>query len=316
MMNAKPIVLALAATSLALTAVGQGLPNEGMENWEDANGHERPAGWLTNADYPALPCYPPVFSASRTDDSNSGQWAALLETKACIDDLERNQAYIGFMACGGLSTFPQLPHGIPYQERPEVLHFSYKFHREGTDTGFVHIVLLQLGPNGEAGPVVGEGSAAIVEEADTYTAIAIPIAYYSSQWPDVLQLVFSASKTLIASNLLNAPAGSGANPGTALWIDDIFLSGNVTNTKTEGKISKGHIYPNPSRGTLYLGLGDTPGGRYRFLLFDARGALAFSQEGAASGPQVIGLNGLAKGFYFYTLYNAEKVIQTGKVLLE
>jgi len=245
--------LLILAILLSGNIFGQPVFNGDMEIW-DTTFTPFPSNWLTNAFYAALPCNPFVpISAERTNDKNSGIWAAKLESKDCIDDTGIPQIYFGYLAYGNTSS-PNLAHGIPYNQRPDNLNFYYKFNRVGTDTGFAKIVLRHLDSLGNAGQIIGEGEISIINDVNVYTPVTIPINYFMNDTPEIIQIVFSTSKTIADNDYfpLNTTLGNGANIGTTLWIDDVTLSGGTLGLIENQRIYSFTIFPNPFSSQLVM----------------------------------------------------------------
>ncbi|MEN9332655.1 MAG: hypothetical protein RLZZ94_1745 [Bacteroidota bacterium] len=246
-------ILLLVAILLSENIFGQPVINGNMEDW-DTTFTPFPSNWLTNEFYAALPCNPFVpITAERTNDKNSGVWAAKLESKDCIDDTGVPQIYIGYLAYGNTSN-PNMAHGIPYNQRPDNLHFYYKFNSVGTDTGFAKIVLRHLDTLGNAGQIIGEGEISIINDVNVYTPVTIPINYFMNDTPEIIQIVFSTSKTIADNDYfpLNTSLGNGANIGTTLWIDDVTLSGGTLGLIENQRIYSFTVFPNPFSSQLVM----------------------------------------------------------------
>lgn len=232
----------------------QQLLNGNMEDWDTAYYPIYPTGWLTNGFYAALPCYPPTTTAERSNDSYEGNWAAKLEAKGCVNDLGQAQIYIGFLVYGS-TNYPYLAHGIPYEGKPDKLSFYYKYHKEGNDTAFASIKLRLLDSAGRAGQVIGQGYFSVISETTEYTQADVPIAYTSLDTPQLIQIVFSTSKTLTDKEFLSTNYGeqAEANIGSTLWIDNIVISSNnPSNNVTIQNHSNIEVFPNPVNSILFL----------------------------------------------------------------
>jgi len=213
----KKIILLFTATLCLTFVFGQQIPNGNLEVWDSTYAPSiYPVGWKTNADYAAPFCSPTLYTATKTNDKNSGNWAAELRADYCVDDYALTQIYIGFLACGNNIDFPYLPYGIVYNQRPSFLNFYYKFLKVGTDTGFAKVTLLTLDTIGQIDKIIGSGSMEIINSINNYTLASVPISYYFSDTPDVIQILFSTSKTLTENNHLADVIGNGANIGTTL----------------------------------------------------------------------------------------------------
>ena len=238
---------------LVINVFGQQVPNGNMETWDSTDVFIRPANWLTNGNYVTVFCTPPVITALQTNDKNSGNLAVELRAMYCIDDLFRDQVFIGFTAIGDVISFPNLPYGIAYNQRPAEMNFYYKFHRVGSDVGFATITLITIDNTGQLVHYIGGGSVDIVNENSTYSLMSIPIIYDRPDTPDVMQITFGTSKTLMLQNQLNHTLPTpDANIGTSLWIDDISVSGGTLGVNEYQEINSCKIFPNPAKEDIII----------------------------------------------------------------
>lgn len=241
--------------SLFITVVnllGQEIPNYDMENWVNTETPERPAGWLTNANFVTTQCTPAVCTALKTNDANNGSWAAELRAMECTDDFFQQQIFMVFLTCGSNIDYPNLVSGIAFNQRPSEMNFYYKFLSVNSDIGYAKVVLIDTASDGSMNQIIGEGSVDIIYDISTYTLMTIPINYYSSDTPDMIQIYFSTSKIVFLNNDLNAIPGSGANVGTTLWIDDISLTGGTMGTRKFVDSELIRIFPNPADETFFI----------------------------------------------------------------
>lgn len=286
-----------------------------MEQWDTTFIPSFPVSWLINAAYPSLPCYPTQITAEQTIQSNNGNSAVKLEAKYCIDDGGVQQVYIGFLAYGNTNN-PQLLHGIPYNQRPAQLNFYYKFNRVEVDTGFAKIVLRLLDSAGYAGQIIGEGKVSIINNTNIYTQITVPINYFLPDTPEIIQIVFSTSKTLTDLGYLNTIPGNGANIGTTLWIDDVTVSGGNTGKIENQEISSCKIYPNPFHDYSTITFENSKKENCTLKLYNSFGQLVRSYNDINADKIVIKRQNLTSGLYYFRLGTGKQTLTKGNLLIE
>ena len=276
----KDILLLSVAIFFSQFVYGQQVLNGNMEDWDTTFFPPYPVNWLTNSFFASLPCSPEPFTAESTNDSYSGCCAIQLEAKDCIDDMFNQQVYIGFLAYGNTAN-PNLAHGMPYNQRPTHLNFYYKFYQVGSDTGFAKITLRLLDSAGYAGQIVGEGKASIINDTNAYTLMSVPVNYSLPNTPEIMQIVFSTSKTLADKEYfsLNTTPGNGANIGTILWIDDVNIVQNPTNVySTSVETTAIKIYPNPNTGEFVIEMSISKVQDIEIKLFNVMGQVIYSEN--------------------------------------
>ena len=286
-----------------------------MEQWDTTYIPSFPVSWLLNTAYPSLPCYPQQITAEQTNQGNKGSSAVKLEAKYCTDDCGVQQVYIGFLAYGNTNN-PQLLHGIPYNQRPEQLNFYYKFNRVEVDTGFAKIVLRLLDSAGYAGQIIGEGKVSIINNTNIYTQITVPINYFLPDTPEIIQIVFSTSKTLTDLGYLNTIPGNGANIGTILWIDDVTVSGGNMDVIENQEISCCKIYPNPFHDYSTITFENSKKENCALTLYNSVGQLVRSFNDIKADKIRIERQNLKSGLYYFRLCTGKQTLAKGNLLIE
>lgn len=193
--------------------IGQtAMPNGGFENWENAN---KPTSWgCSNIQIIPIVDYKVVFK--ETVDPHGGSFSAKLQS------LEYTTAGItrvvpSFITLGKFwfTINPQAggyKGGIAFTERPDSIMFYYKSNTKGSDVA-MFTYQSWIGAQ-TAGNVVASDTGTLLPNATTWTKVVFPFVYYSTQNPDSLNIVFSAS------NLGNELA---ITDSSTLWIDDASL---------------------------------------------------------------------------------------------
>jgi Secretion system C-terminal sorting domain len=86
----------------------------------------------------------------------------------------------------------------------------------------------------------------------------------------------------------------------------------------ENQLLKSYCYPNPMQLTAHITFSDVilPELKNNSIsLYDSRGAF-IKEEEVTSWPYTLQRNNAPSGFYFYTISNQERVISSGKLVME
>lgn len=296
---------------------GQQITNGGMEQWDSTSIYEFPIQWKTTIFWPSAFCLPDHNTAMKTSDKNSGSWAVELKAKECIEDGGVALVYIGFLAYGNNDN-PYISSGIPYHDRPAQLNFYCKFKSIGNDTGFAQIILRLYDSTGyAAGQIIGEGNTSIINDIDNYTLITVPITYYFPDTPELLQIIFGTSKTLVVNNLLATSPGNGAYEGTTLWIDDATVSGGTIGMNDYQYNVNWAIYPNPFSNSTNLhitNLYEFTNQKTELVLYDVFGREVFKSEIKNSKSEIKRGN-LPSGIYFCNISNKNNFLIMKKLII-
>jgi hypothetical protein len=308
----KRFLLFLSFFIYSVTSLCQQVPNGGLELW-DTVATPFLIDWLYNGSYASLPCAPFPVSVERTNDANSGNWAARMEAKFCMDDLGVPKVYIGFITVGNHILYPELGYGIYYSGKPDYLNFYYKFNRVGSDTGFARIILREYDGTGY-GPIIGEGKALIINDTNNYTYISVPIDYYSMDTPGVLQIIFATSKTMADQQFIQfvTNPGIGAEIGTVIWVDDISISGGTLDTPQFIDLNDFQIYPNPTNDNSIIKFNNLDKGDYSLQLYNAQGKSVKYLNNISSQEIILKKENLNSGMYFFQIKSNNEIIHTGK----
>jgi hypothetical protein len=310
----KKLLLFLSFILYTLTSPCQQVPNGNMELWDSTGIEPYPFNWLTNAFAPSLPCWPPPFSVFQTNDASSGDYATKLEAVSCIDPGFIQRVYIGYLALGNTSTPTD---GINYSDRPDNLNFYYKFNKVGTDTGFARI-RLSLDSLGYPGALVGEGKFSIINNTNTYTLGIVPINYLLPDTPQILQIIFATSKTLVDNSYLSYPLsttpGNGAYIGTTLWIDDVTVSGGTVAVPELLDEKLWQIYPNPTNDFSMIEF-KNPSSDSNLKIFNSLGKLVKSVKNISRDNVKIEKDNLTPGIYYFLINNKREEFAKGKWII-
>ncbi|MBC6990368.1 T9SS type A sorting domain-containing protein [Hymenobacter sp. BT491] len=296
------ILLAAAPSAQAQQAV----PNGTMETWQTRNGGDVPQSWLTTDDALAAAGIPSLLNTgtvSKSTDHQGGSFAAKLETKTTILSALLGPVP-GILLLGSKLkpvTFTNLASaaasingfgGLPYTSRPTRLQFSYKLTgtTAATDSAFVLIVLTRTV---NRVPLIVGDTILLLKPTATYSLTDLPIRYRRTDTPDTLRIAFASGVAVKRT------------AGTALFVDDITLTGTVTAAKNPQLEAALSVYPNPSAAGEFrltsptaLGVATAP-----FTVTDPMGRVVRQEERAlnTNGGRTIDLRGQPAGLYLLHL---------------
>ncbi len=83
--------------------------------------------------------------------------------------------------------------------------------------------------------------------------------------------------------------------------------------ESEKKINV-RIYPNPSRGTVYISSNNNSDKELQFYVFDLEGTMMHNITLKAKRKKII--TGLKKGIYMYDVFKDDESIERGKIVVK
>lgn len=283
------------------------IANGNFESWSNRNTTQVPDNWLTTDDIfgQFLPIPFSFGSVTRTTDSHGGSYAVKLET-ITVPAALGGDTIPGTLILGTqLDAFRLgLPGGIPFASRPQELQFYYKLTgAHAADDSSQVLVTLTRFVNGAVEPIA-VGEPLVLAPAATYTLATVPLTYISSDAPDSLQIAFT-------STVVNLP-----HPGTALYIDDVSMSGTALATRTK-VASDLRIYPNPSASGIFeLSTAETALLTAPLTVTDATGRVVLREEQArATAHRRLDLSGRPAGIYSLQMSTSKGVV-TRKLVVQ
>ncbi|TGE15182.1 T9SS type A sorting domain-containing protein [Hymenobacter elongatus] len=294
------LLICLAAISSMMTvsaALAQALPNGTLETWETRGFSQTPTGWFTLNDVTqaAVPGFPfPINTTTRTTDKHGGNFAARLqnENNALLGPLP------GLLGIGGtININSGTLGGIPFASRPARLEFYYKLtgSNAANDSAAVQVILTKT-VNGQQ-TLVAEGGLVLLPTG-SYSLSTVPLQYASAIAPDSIQIIFlSSTRTESLAN-------------TALYIDDVRMTGTVTSTLDATRNAAVTVYPNPSTDGLFTlaTMQEASWARAAYTVSDVTGRVVLRQAAApanARGPRAVDLRGHRAGVYTLRLDTSE-----------
>ncbi|WBO82996.1 T9SS type A sorting domain-containing protein [Hymenobacter yonginensis] len=280
-------ILALFSSSGAVAQ--QAIPNGTLETWSQRGLFESPQSWLTFDDIISALVGPLPFSTNTTvksTDKRGGSFAAKLETQNFQDN------FPGVLLLGTrIGNTNTLGGGIPYTNRPANLQFYYKMTGPAADSAGVQVALFKT-VNGN--PEIVADAFQILAPQAGYTLVTLPLTYRRADTPDTLQIFFASG---LANNI---------TAGTALFIDDVSLTGTVQAAKNPALDAALTVYPNPSpSGEFRLSSVANPAvATAPYTLSDATGRVVRTATAAplgTAGGRPVDLRGLPAGVYLLQL---------------
>lgn len=225
-------IIATLFTAGTLTA--QQLPNSGFEDWHPFYGSEAPDYWVGTNQMVIAGATPGI---EPTTDAHSGTYAAKFSTLVLdlFGEVVLNPSvmYIN-------STPETDDEGFPYTGRPDSLVAWVKYLPGGQNQFLIRADLLKYNSVSQQVDMIGTAGYVGVETGNTYTRIAFPFTYTSSDTPDTITLIISSS--MFEPTLAN----------TVLIVDDLQLVTNAIADAPELTTVNIEIAPNPASDLLNI----------------------------------------------------------------
>lgn len=222
-------------------------------------------------------------TVSRSNESHTGQFSAAIQSVYLSPGVGMSgQLHYGRMTnTGGSIRF----FGWPCNDRPNVMHFWYKYSRNGNDTAQASVTLTRS--NNGVRETVGRGLLNIFSSSTSYQEAEVAIAYFSSAQADSITISFVSSSNLVPT------------PGTVFYVDDISfddLSASIKSRPTTTTV----VYPNPTTDISTVKFSYS--GLKVCTLFDATGKKvgSFLEPGMS---HLIDFYSIPKGIYYLLVEN-------------
>lgn len=185
------------SSSLFTLALFAQIPNGGFETWTaSGGGYDDPNGWIT---WNAV-TYPIGGSLSCEEGTPGAVGASFAKVTT------QNVTGVGTLP-GLIFTGDMTAPGFPYDQRPDAMNGQYQYDIPAGDGGTITVSLTRW--NAGSQESIGGGVLSITPGTLTsWTDFSIPIAYFSSAYPD------TAVVTVMSST-------GGGVPGSTVWVDDL-----------------------------------------------------------------------------------------------
>lgn len=311
----KRILILASAITLSIPAMAQ--PDTAhMETWKNyqvgilppLTALEIPAGWHGSD---SLVCmFGPLFDPSgnyekqifKTTDSHSGSFAARLVTKSLgtpgvLPAVMSNAT----MTLDTSNAIPIKFHGgVPVTQRLNYVNAWVKYIPAGSDETqmYVEAVITGAGANGDDS-VIGTGIGTI-SASNVYEQVSAKIDYaLPGTMPDRIRVAFFSS--------FGAP-----EHGSELYVDEVSISEYpVAITRIFGNEEAVKVYPTVSTGKVYFEPVKTH--PMQLHIYNPTGQLIIEKQ--LAGKDIIDLEHLSGGMYFYTIHMNGVHLQNGKICI-
>lgn len=225
------------------------IPNLDFENWTLSSSarFEDPSPttiWATpNYAMDLIFGNPSSSIVQKSTDAHGGSFAALMKSRTIVGNFVGATLFTGYLnTTSPLSPVPEL--GMPFTGRPIAMKGWYKYAPVGGDSSSIYIKLTKWNSITNTRDEIGFIEKRDYAAVSSYTQFNMPINYTSTQTPDSITIVFSASA--------GAEQKLG-QVGSSLWIDDVTLDYFPTTTSTNQTLKNSiQIYPNPSINELHI----------------------------------------------------------------
>ena len=269
-------------TVIAVSLTLAQIPNAGFESWTAGN----PNQWLTNN---AAPTY---VTITQSADFHSGS-SALKGAVALIYTVA-----LPPMIMSGVNGV-----GFPLNYRPTSLHGFFKTSLLGGDTFYVSIILFK------SGSPVGEGLLHTPANYSSYTDLAVPINFNTSDVPDT---------AIITMEIMGSDS---VHSGSYFIVDDLSFSPAAGVSEHHGQVpaafSLSQNYPNPFNPTTAVSYALPVRSQVRLEVFNVLGervATLVNSEKDAGYYTVNWTPKTGSGMYFYRI-QAGSHTAVGKMIL-
>jgi len=283
------LLLAVLVLSVNLSFTQPAIPNGGFENWTDTI---TPQSWQTDNVNLGFFVYAPV---TRTTDKYSGNYAMKLKTINTAFGL-----LPGVATCGTLDlVFGTITGGVPTGGvKPVSFSGAFKYNSVNGDTMLIIALLTRW--NGTSRDTLGRGGIAVNQTVANYTVFNEPIQYQNPNLiPDTFNIIIISS------------AGFAPQENSTLFVDNLsFIASNGEEIPLSAFMQ--NIYPNPSKGTFTLFLGDEE--NYHVRVYNLLGEIVWEAKNVFSKAE-INLQGYPKGIYMIDVDNGT-YRKTHRVIIE
>jgi hypothetical protein len=272
------------------------LPNLDFENWtlSTSGRYEDPSPtttWATpNYAMDLILGNPASSIVQKSTDAHGGSYAALMKSRNIVGNFVGATLFSGQLnTTVPFSPVPLL--GMPFTGRPVALTGWYKYAPVGGDSSDIYIKLTKWNTATNTRDDIGYVEKRDYAAVSNYTQFYLPINYTSTQTPDSITIVFSASA--------GAEQKLG-QVGSSLWIDDVVLDYTPTNIQsTTTNTHNIHIYPNPFIDVINITADDEI---ESYQIINYTGQVVTTQTMQATQNN-ISLHNLAIGNYTLVIYN-------------
>ncbi len=224
------------------------LPNLDFESWvlSSSGRYEDPTPstiWATpNYAMDLIFGNPSTSIVQKSTDAHGGSFAALMKSRTIVGNFVGATLFTGFLNTTiPLAPVPEL--GVPFTGRPIAMKGWYKYAPVNGDSSSIYVKLTKWNSTTNTRDVVGFIEKRDYSAVNAYTPFNLVINYSSSDVPDSITVVFSASA--------GAEQGVG-QVGSSLWVDDVVFDYGANSLESSNKIPVLNCYPNPTNDFLFI----------------------------------------------------------------
>ncbi len=263
------------------------VPNGGFEDW--STDETTPNGWVTTNSLMALDNPQSVF---KTTDAHSGNFACAIRTVKLINPPPGGifvPQYYGSIFIGK-QKFPQFTYGFPFNSKPTMLRFWYKYNARNNDSVRISITITKWNSTKKVQDTITSTLAFLFDSVGVYTKAEIMLNLRDSiNTGDTAQMFISSS------NL------TSTNEGATLFIDDIeFAGGNVSINEI---INQNEItfFPNPINNNWLQINFTNPEKNISIEITNNQGLTVFNKDLVNENSIELNPLNLAPGLYFVNI---------------
>jgi hypothetical protein len=244
-------------------------------------------------------------SVSRTTDAYNGTYAAKIETVQLGSSKGSGTIFTGAFKIDIINPLNSTKFGVPFTDKPISFRGFYKFIPVANDSFDIESILTKWDNVNKRRDTI---AAAVISREQSITAVSsytefnLFYNYYSQESPDSLTIIMASSAD---------GANFNAAVGTTLIVDAISLE--YYPLSIENKVQKGNlkVFPNPVAQDLTIQ--SVKGNLKDLKIYNATGKLVLSMK-IESDTEIISMNGMASGIYYYSIGKIDGTIETGKFL--
>lgn len=280
----KKLLLFTSCVFIATSVFTQQLDNNGFETWNNMGTYEDPQAWGT---LNVLTLFGEPIQTEKDTDAHTGTYSAKVTSTT--------SAFLG----GVFGLMYYSPDGEvkgAFAGRPTSMDFYYKYAGASSDQGSAQIRLTKWDTQNNVAVEVGSGIISLVD-ASAFTLGTVDITYASTDTPDSIEIIFSA--TNIASPV----------EGSILNVDDVAL--NFVSNASVAKVpleALNSVYPNPAKDNLYIKTNDNKATSIEITDLSGRTIDVMNIKGTS----IINIAHLNDGNYLYNLKDGNVILSRGK----
>ena len=278
----------LAVCFVLFAAIGvyaQQAPNSGFETWTNDN---KPDSWdASNISVPPFVDYKVVFK--EPTNPHSGTYCAKLFTQE-FSAIGITRVVPSFITLGKFwfTVSPQAggyKGGIPFIGKPDSLKIYYRSSVQGSDKAMISFESWK----GNHTTLVGGDTAYITTSEASWTLLARAINNHSTQNPDSLNIVISASNLYDEANIAK---------NSTLYVDDLTLVYGGISVVDISYNEHFYVFADAAANELVISLSLGNTAQTRIAVYSVNGQMMYlSDKPISSCTERIGLNHFGKGVY-------------------